>query len=247
MKNAMKLVHIGLYLIVVIIVVYRPPLVQKTWDTISHALPEHVKSMIGTSGSDPIHGVDLSHYNGKVNFDKLAAAGIQFVYLKATQGQHYVDPSFAIHSKALRGSDMLRGAYHFFEPEVDAIAQADHFLNTIKHNDYNLPPMLDVEITQEAPSNLIQSGVKKWLEKVKKRLGCTPVIYTYGDFWQHQLGSAFSEYPFWLADYAKKPNVPKTAKNWHIWQYSDKGRLPGVENKVDLNVLIKGELSCHVS
>ena len=246
MKNIVKLVRIGLYIMVFVLVVYRPPAVVLAWQEVKTDLPEHVKAHVAVHDSKPIKGVDLSHFNGKVDVQQLAQSHIKFVYLKATQGIGYVDPTFIKHATALQQTQLLRGAYHFFEPEEDAIQQAEHFIITVQTHQLTLPPVLDIEITQHQNPDVIRAGVQKWLDKVEQSLGCKPVIYTYGDFWADNLGEQFADYAFWLADYAKKPTVPQSAKHWKIWQYSDKGRVKGIESHVDLDVLITEELNCHV-
>ena len=166
------------------------------------------------------------------------------MYLKATQGVSYVDPTYQTRMAELKNSTLLHGAYHFFEPNKSAEEQAKHFVEQVKQAKHTLPPVLDIEITQEVPPEKITEGVRAWLTYVQEELKCQPMLYSYGSFWEQYL-SEFNSYPFWLADYAKKPTPPDKSDNWRVWQYTDKARVPGIEHKVDENI-IKRELTCHV-
>lgn len=241
----MKIVRIGLYLLTLYILIYRPPLFSANVSN-KHVLPLHVNSFLGSAAQRKLKGIDISHFDGQVDFNQLQQSGIEFVYLKATQGSEYVDPTYHAHVEKLNSTNILRGAYHFYEPAEDAKAQAIHFLNVVAASNNTLPPMLDVEITQGKSAEAIKKGVQTWLATVEKELGCRPVLYSYADFWRENLGVQFNNYPFWLADYSSKPDVPHDLKNWRLWQYSDKGRVHGIDSHVDLDVMVTQELHCRV-
>lgn len=206
-------------------------------------LPVHTKQVLGTQ--IPRKGADISYYQGQVNFVELAQH-IDFVYIKATQGETYEDPAYQQNAVAVSETKLLHGAYHFFEPDMDPEAQARHFVHIVKGNGHSLPPMLDVEVSNNESVDSFKQAVSQWLKYVEQALGCTPIIYSYADFWSQYLGPEFNRYPFWLADYSEKPSPPAGVKNWRLWQYSSKGRLPGIEYGVDLDLLIDQELKCHV-
>ncbi len=241
----MKLVRFGLYLLAALVVLFRPPLAENLWQELGQTLPQNVHKQLGSAAAKSLRGVDLSHYDGAVDFKQLQAAGIDFVFLKATQGTGYVDPTYQSHITAVKATSLLHGAYHFFEPKSDPESQANHFISQVKNSGNTLPPVLDIEITQDQSADAIKAGVKVWLELVEEALGCKPMLYSYGDFWQENLGAEFNDYAFWLADYASQPTVPKGLENWRLWQYSDKGQVPGVEHSVDMNVTVSGELQCY--
>ena len=108
-------------------------------------------------------------------------------------------------------------------------------MKTISSANYLLPPVLDIEVTKNVSATNIAAGVKIWLEFVEQATGCQPIIYTYADFWDTNLGSDFAEYAFWLADYADQPAMPKTKSTWVFWQFSDKGSVKGISGAVDLD------------
>jgi lysozyme len=242
----MKIVKYILVIVAAYFVVQRPHFTLQKPSNSPEKLPHHVKSQLGSSTNSQLQGVDISHFNGNTDFTLLKQSNISFVYMKATQGTGYVDPTYHDRVKQLKGTNLLNGAYHFYEPEKDPIEQAKHFIQQVKVANHTLPPVLDVEITQNVDADKIKEGVKSWLTYVYDTLKCKPMLYSYGSFWQQNLGKAFNEYPFWLADYAKKPNVPEGLTDWRVWQYTDKGQVSGIEHKVDRNILIKKELTCHV-
>jgi len=204
--------------------------------------PQHViKQLHHYSLKKPIHGIDLSHYQTNVNWKTLSKTPIRFVYLKATDGITYTDPLFHKRAKDLQNYHFESGAYHFFEADDDPQKQAQHFLETISQYPFTLTPMVDVEVTDQQSPETLQKRLKIWLDAVEHATGCRPLIYSYGSFWESNIGSSFNTYPFWLADYQPTPHLPKGMTSWSIWQYTDKGHIDGISGSVDIDVLIKGE------
>lgn len=249
MSNVMTLVKAALLVALLILMWWRPTFeLSSDLRALQHAhmgLPSHVAAQIGTAVDDVKRGVDLSHYQGLVNFQQVAAAGLDFVYLKATQGTDYTDPTYAQHASAVAKTALLHGAYHYFQPDQDPVAQARHFVQQVRMSRHSMPPMLDVETVGQASADTIRKGVLIWLQHVHQALNCRPILYSYGDFWQQNLGPALNAYPFWLADYSKSLQVPTGLQNLRLWQYSATGRVPGIENQVDLDVLTSKEIHCH--
>lgn len=180
-------------------------------------------------------GIDVSYYQGKVDWLKVLNENIHFVYLKATDGITYTDPRFHENQNSLIKSEVAHGAYHFFEPNDDGVKQAKNFLSQIKIHKNMLPPVLDIEITQGVDKELIKKRAKEWLETVTLELGCKPIIYSYSSYYENNLGSDFLEYPVWIADYTKKPNLPKGETQFLIWQHTQKGDVSGIDTMVDKN------------
>lgn len=182
-----------------------------------------------------IAGIDVSHYQGKVDWAEVTEQKIHFAYLKATDGITYTDPMYHSNQTQINAHSLPNGAYHFFEPTDDGVKQAQNFLSQLIIHDNMLPPVLDVEINHGVDKQLIQQRVKQWLDTVEEKVGCKPIIYSYGSFYQTYLGEHFLDYPLWLADYAPQATLPKDVKNWLFWQHSQKGKVPGIKNSVDLN------------
>ncbi|MGA2424987.1 MAG: GH25 family lysozyme [Terriglobales bacterium] len=187
-----------------------------------------------------INGIDVSHYNGSLDFGKVASAGVAFAYVKASEGRLTKDPLYSTNYAGLKQNQIVRGAYHYFYPQLDAQAQASNFLGVVTQLvPGDLPPVLDVEISGEQSPGAIASGIQQWLDLVQNTLGRTPMIYTYASFWNTALGgtSAFASYPLWVAQYTSNPspNVPTGFSDYLFWQYSESGSVAGITGNVDLD------------
>lgn len=198
---------------------------------------EQISSSIEKTTSTPrvLHGLDASNDQGKVNWGKVAATGIDFIYLKATDGMTYQDPRFADNMSQLITQNVQVGAYHFFEVEDDPTKQAENYLQTIRGKKLSLSPMVDVELTRNVKPEEIQKRLHQFLDLIESATGCTPVLYSYGDFWEVNIGTSFNRYPFWLADYSAQMQPPKGLENIQLWQHSDKGSVSGIHGPVDLD------------
>lgn len=183
-----------------------------------------------------VAGIDVSHYQGIIDWNSVIPNDrVNFVYVKASDGITFVDPHHAKNVAALKQLNIPHGSYHFFEPNDDGIAQAESFLKSIG-NSPNLPPVLDIEISHKVAKDDIVARAKAWLSHVAEKTGCQPLIYTYGDFYNEFLDQGFSDYKFWLADYAATPTLPNNVSNWTFWQHSQTGSVAGIKGKVDLDV-----------
>ncbi|HEX8986125.1 MAG TPA: GH25 family lysozyme [Bryobacteraceae bacterium] len=194
-------------------------------------------------------GIDVSHHNGTIEWPVVARQGIAFAYAKATEGATFTDPKFKANWDAIRGAGMLRGAYHFFHPALPIADQADRFIaatGTLAPGD--LPPMLDLEETSPDPNKNEWPRIAKaqrvplaieWLERVEQALGRRPLVYTRRGFMQDWLGDPgpLVHYPVWIAHYtqAPQPMVPAGWDRWTFWQYTETGRLDGLDCQFDFN------------
>ena len=194
----------------------------------------------GEKPTGPLFGVDASHYQGVVQWEKVAKEGYMFAFAKATGGITYVDPEFEKNWHGIRAVEMYRGAYHFFYAADDPKKQAAHYLRTVGElSKHDFPPVLDVEISDHTKPEKLLSGVLTWLEEVEKASGRRPIIYTDNGFADKVLtDSRLSRYPLWIADYATEiHSLPKPwqKSGWSLWQYSEKGRVDGVTGDIDIN------------
>jgi len=185
-----------------------------------------------------VSGIDISHYNGSVDFGQLAAGAFAFVYVKASEGRFTKDPLYAANYAGLQQNQMLRGAYHFFYPQLNAQAQASNFLSVVTQlNAGDLPPVLDVEVSGEQTPSVIAAAMQQWLDAVQQNLGRTPMIYTAAGFWNTALGgtTSFASYPLWVAEYTgnSSPRLPTGFTDYLFWQYSQSGSVPGIAGNVD--------------
>lgn len=184
-------------------------------------------------------GIDVSHHQGEIDWEKLLTKSgfdsiIHFVYCKATEGNTHIDTRWEYNRKTLNEMGIPNGAYHFFIPTNPGKPQADHFLTHWKKRDIDLPPVLDVETEGVSDKKLIEN-MQIWLDEVEKQTGMQPVIYTSLHFYETKFSEVFESYKFWIAAYSRKPECINDERIIH-WQYSETGELPGISEKVDLNV-----------
>jgi lysozyme len=185
---------------------------------------------------DTVQGIDVSHFQGVVDWQQVAQAGMAFAFAKATEGITYTDPHFATNWAGIQAAGLPRGAYHFFEANDDATAQAQHFLATVQLAAGDLPPVLDIEVTAGVSDQQIWSGVSTWLQIVEQATGRQPILYTAPGFWSsHEPDLTLTSYPLWLADYAAEPVLPTGWTSWLFWQHSQTGSVAGVTGSVDLD------------
>jgi GH25 family lysozyme M1 (1,4-beta-N-acetylmuramidase) len=177
----------------------------------------------GASASGPIQGVDVSVYQG--NFD-WAAAHVTFGYARISDGTGYIDPTFDANWANMKAAGVLRGAYQFFEPGENVVAEANLMVSKVGHlQPGDMPPMIDVEVTGGQSGAAIGADVLRWLQIVQAGTGRQPIIYTGSYFWQDNVGdTGLGGYPVWIAAYGPAcPSLPPGWNVWSIWQYSDGG------------------------
>jgi len=186
-----------------------------------------------------VHGIDVSHYQGDIDWKMLGQTRqgqfpIQFIFMKATEGGDYTDDRFAANFDSARVHGFVRGAYHFYNPKTDANQQADFFIQSVKLEPGDLPPVLDIEKKGKDMKKL-QADLKVWLRKVENHYGVKPIIYASYKFKTRYLNdSVFNTYPYWIAHYYV--DSVRYEGDWRFWQHTDVGTLPGIDEKVDLNV-----------
>lgn len=199
---------------------------------------EHVFSNF----QEGILGIDVSEYQGRIDFAglqlQLQNRQIEFVVVRATMGKDGVDARFKQNWEGFRTLPVKRGAYHYYRPNENSTQQAQNFIKTAKLKPGDMIPVLDIEKHSTIQSkDKLREGLKNWLQIVEEHYGVKPMIYT-GDrfFWEVLHDHGFDEYPIWVANY-NRVMEPET-ENWAIWQFSEKGSLPGIGEKIDLNVLV---------
>lgn len=197
----------------------------------------------------PVHGVDVSSYQGKINWDQLANQNIQFAYIKATEGSHLVDKDFQYNYEHALKTNLYVGAYHFFSYDSSGIDQAKHFIATVPKNNKMLPPVVDVEFygnKEENPPKRaeITKNLTELLKELQTYYGMKPIIYaTRKSYNLYIAGSTYAHYDVWLSNVLLPPFLLGERK-CTFWQYSDKSTLKGYEgskNYIDMNVFCGSE------
>lgn len=200
-------------------------------------------------------GIDVSHHKGLIDWELVKESGVTFAFLKATEADYFIDSRFDYNWTWARRVGLIRGAYHFFRPLVDPVAQAGHFLRRVGDilHRTDLPPVLDVEVyptfVQEEYKSLTvsqrQQRIRLWLQTIEVATGKVPIVYTNFHTWAQFIGdtSDFSRYPLWVANYdVSQPRVPGDnwgGAGWTFWQFSAKGSVPGIKDgapAVDLDL-----------
>ena len=188
-----------------------------------------------------IHGIDISHYQGKIDWEQLKNAMIKgcpvrFVIIKSTEGSSSLDENFRENFNQARDFGFIRGVYHFWSNKSTAREQAYYFLDQVHLTDGDLPPVLDIEHKPADKSvEDFQRDVLTWLHIVEDKYHVKPIIYTYYKFKEQYLSApVFDDYPYWIAHYYVD-KVQYKGK-WKFWQHTDVGKLPGIKGYVDFNI-----------
>ena len=191
-----------------------------------------------------LNGIDVSHYEPGVDWATVKDS-CPFAFMKATEGTTGIDSLFQSYWTKAQQAGVIRGAYHFFHPNMDVVVQANHFVGVVGAiGKSDLPPVLDLEVTGGMSASAITSGALKFLDAVQAKTGKAPILYASPSFIT-ELGSpaAFIKYPLWIANYGVTvPKIPKPFSQWTFWQYSDAKVVNGVPEKCDANYF-NGDMS----
>lgn len=215
-------------------------------------------------GIEVLPGIDVSSHNGNVDFKQVKNAGIEFAYIKLTEGSEHVNPNCQIKYENARKAKVRVGAYHFARPDtssgdpLDYEREATNFLNQLVLAGYNpgdLIPALDFEDGLKTDDNYNLNWMLNWGHFVKDAVGDMPIMYTAKWAWdlfalradKELKAEVLSTFKLWVASYNKTKKVSEPDRmppweQWHIWQYSGYGSVPGITGRVDLNWMAGGQL-----
>jgi lysozyme len=187
----------------------------------------------------PVQGVDVSHHQGRIDWAALKGRKVGFAYIKATEGATFRDSMFAANWLAASTAGVVPGAYHFFTLCRSGADQAANFLAALGPGSAGqLPPAVDLEFggnCSRRPSKAqFETELRVFLERVEQGLGCRPLLYVTQDFYLPYVAGSFSGYP-WMRNIYREP-VLAAGERWTLWQFANRGRLPGVRTFIDLNV-----------
>jgi lysozyme len=186
-----------------------------------------------------MHGIDVSLYQGRINWDKLGKINktipVNFVIIRATMGALGEDKEFPRNWRAAKKKKLIRGAYHYYNPNVTSTLQAENFILTVDLKPGDLPPILDIEkVSTIQDLEALRRGIRNWLERIEKHYGVKPILYTGSNFYNAYLKGYFDEYPLWIANYRRVNNPLRS--DWIIWQFTEKGTIDGIRGFVDMDV-----------
>ena len=190
----------------------------------------------------PIQGIDVSYWQGDIDWSQVRAAGVRFAYIKATEGGDHLDPKVLDNWYAAKRAGIARGAYHFVYWCRPANEQALWFMLNVPPDSDALPPVLDVEWNSRSKTcpgkvsrELALQKIKIMLDAMEAHTGKRPIIYTDPKFHREVLEGEFTNYHFWLRSVAAEPEDIYRERGWSFWQFTTTGKVPGVDGKVDRN------------
>jgi GH25 family lysozyme M1 (1,4-beta-N-acetylmuramidase) len=179
-----------------------------------------------------VKGIDVSDYQGDIDWSKVVVDGVQFAFVRVSDGLTNPDDNFDTYWNGSREAGIVHGAYQFFRPNEDPIKQADMLLAaTGPMLADDLPPVIDVEVNSGLSSAQVATAVRAWTAHVKAAIGRDPIVYTGKYFWDDSVGATdLGDLPLWHAQYtsASCPDISSTWDAWAIWQYDDAGTVAGI-------------------
>lgn len=191
----------------------------------------------------PVRGVDVSSYQGTIDWKKLESQGVSFAFIKATEGSGYTDEYFADNYKNSAETDIRVGAYHFFSFDSPGRTQAENYINAVEKREGMLPPVIDVEYYNGNGSNppdedKARQNLHDLISELYEYYGMNPVIYATDVTYNRYIKNHFAENDIWIRSIFTKAEL-SDGREWTFWQYCNRGRLEGydgIEKFIDLNV-----------
>ena len=191
-----------------------------------------------TPASVVFDGIDVSRHQGRIDWDVIKKnPRIKYVYIKATEGSDLVDDCYQRNIREARRAGLKVGSYHYLSNRSSVTTQFRNFATTANRDEQDLVPVIDVEVCKQWSAQQLRDSLMVFARMVEDYYGCKPIIYTYETFFKSYLGKAFAHYPIFIAKYPKnpddKPNI--NGVKWLIWQFSETGRINGINGCVDLS------------
>ncbi|HTL33384.1 MAG TPA: GH25 family lysozyme [Kofleriaceae bacterium] len=207
------------------------------------AISSDEQALVSCATGSMVAGVDVSHWNGSINWSSVRASGRRFAYISIGDST-YVDPMFSANWTQAKAAGLYRGVYQYFRASEDPIAQANVIISRVGQlGPGDLPVMLDLEDMDGMSAATVISRVQSWLIAVQRGTSRLPIIYTNSSTFDFGMGAprGFAGYPLFVANWQVNcPNIPNTWKSWKAWQWSATGHVPGIAGDVDLDVFNGG-------
>ena len=190
-----------------------------------------------------VHGIDVSKWNGEIDWAEVRKAQVSFAFIKATEGKDRLDSRFHEYWQGAKAAGIAHAPYHFYYFCSTADEQADWFIANVPKSAVHLPPVLDAEWnplsptckTRPAPED-VRAEFQRFLDRIEAHYGKRPIIYATVDFHRENLVGHFEKYHFWLRSVAAHPENIYPARRWAFWQYTATGVVPGIKGNTDINV-----------
>jgi len=190
----------------------------------------------------PVHGIDISKWQGEIDWNEVRKAGVAFAFMKATEGGDHTDSRYESYWRGARSAGIAHAPYHFYYFCRPAREQAAWFIANVSRESVQMPPVLDVEwnhasknCTSRPDPETVRTEMKIWMDIVGAHYGKRPIIYTPVDFHRENLDGHFKGYQFWLRSVAAHPQDIYPDHPWTLWQYTGTGIMPGIKGNTDIN------------
>lgn len=181
-------------------------------------------------------GIDVSHWEGTIDFRRVRRAGIRFVYIKSSEGSSYVDPDFERNYREARKNQLKVGFYHYVTARSveEGRAEARFFARVIRQKRYEGCPVMDFESFGSLTRERINEIALAFLEELREATGKRVAIYSDENNAANTFDGRLTEYPLWIAKYGgSRPELRNGWRSWAGWQYTDSGRVRGIDGEVD--------------
>ncbi len=196
-----------------------------------------------SAGKFDIKGVDVSSYQGDIDWSILASQNISFAFIKATEGSSFVDENFANNFEGAQKTSLAVGAYHFFSYDSEGKTQAENFINAVVPFEGMLPPVIDLEFYGDKEKNPperveVEKQLKTMLILLEEHYHQKPIIYATDKSYELYLSNDYEEYDIWIRNVISKPKLSDN-RSWTFWQFTNRDRLNGYNGKekyIDVNV-----------
>ena len=181
-------------------------------------------------------GIDISNHNGSIDFFKVKNSGIEVVIIKATEGIDWIDSKLDVYYNSALNVGLKIGFYHFMSEKTNPSKQAQDFFYAIKGKNFSISPCLDIETNNyKRSSKEITNRCLEFIKRLKELTGLDSIIYTSGYFGRDNLDSRIKNYKAWIAHYGVETPMETGFKNVVGHQYTETGRISGINGNVDLN------------
>ena len=209
-------------------------------DRLPNAIDQPILAGYGNT-STMVHGIDVSHYQGRINWDEVAKdPKVNYVYLKATEGVNYIDDTYNFNFQSCKRVGLKVGSYLFFRPNLPAKAQFDLFVSQVDTKKQDLLPLIDAEVIKGVSISVFQTRLLELCELLEKEYGKKPIIYTGRNFYNKHIysNSRLRSYKFFIASYSFDEPELYGGDDYQMWQYSASGRVRGIRGDVDMSRLV---------
>lgn len=181
-----------------------------------------------------IHGIDISHYQGKVFWDIIGDnSRMAYVYIKATEGGDRIDSKYEENLRVAHNHGLKVGSYHFYRPKTPQEEQMKNFATQCLPREQDLIPMIDVETNASLPDSAFCDSLLIFLKLVEKHYRQKPLVYTGANFYDRHLLGKLNDYKIMIAQYTEREPRLKDDRDITMWQYTGKGRINGIKGFVD--------------